>query len=262
MNVGEGVKKAVVDISTPLAYQLGKQVFMGLEFLVDQRVLIPRESSVALVDAVVALAEAATASPPTGVVACTSVLDLGTGSGCLVVAALKALADCSSGGGGGGGGGALRGVGVDLDQDALDLAAQNVQRLGLGGQVKLGKGSFSDLPHDPVLSSAPFSFVLCNPPYRERKSAARDMFRSVRSCEPENAMYVPDGEDRLVFYREVCKSCRRHGLVRAGGGALIFEAPPDLADRVASLLVREGYRDVRVTLDVHRMRRCVFGVRE
>ena len=241
-----------VDTSTPLAYQLGKQVFMGLEFLVDPRVLIPRQSSSTLVHVVASRAASGCAAQDP------SVLDMGTGSGCLVVAALKALAKAQR----------MpttappRGVAIDLDTDALAIAAQNVERLGCGGMIKLVKGSFSDPPR-PVLDGAPYAFVLCNPPYRERRSAHQDMDQNVRACEPAAAMYVPDGEDRLVHYREVCASCTRHDLVRAGGGVLVFEAPPDLAERVAVLLsTTEGFRDVQVSLDSRGMKRCVVGVRE
>lgn len=121
-----------------------------------------------------------------------NILDLGTGSGCLLLALITGLKRHTS----------VQqhhtqivGVGVDISDAALDIARVNATLLGLEGVTSFVKGTFAE--HNLGLATtAPFDVVLCNPPYRKRKTARKDLSILVRERDPDEAIYVP-GDDEL-----------------------------------------------------------------
>ena len=171
----------------PVAYITGVRAFWTIELAVDPRVLIPRADSETLIEAAVAHF-AGTAGP-------TSVLDLGTGSGALLLAALDQWP-------------AATGVGVDASAGAVAVASGNAQALGLAARARIELGDWS------AGAGRRFDLVLCNPPYIARGEA---LPREVAGFEPASALYGgPAGHDDLLQVATVLP-----GLIAPGGVACV-----------------------------------------
>ena len=191
----------------PVAYILGRQEFRGLEFLVNSAVLIPRGDSEAVVDAALAACPDAR-----------RVLDCGTGSGALLLAALAELPEA-------------HGVGIDRSIGALALAAANAARLGLADRARLLRADWDqpgwadDLGH--------FDLILANPPYVEETA---DLAASVRMHEPAGALFA--GAEGLDAYRVLLPQLA--GLLAANGVALV-EIGASQAKAVAAIARAQGF---------------------
>jgi release factor glutamine methyltransferase len=143
----------------PVAYILGRKEFWSLEFEVTPAVLIPRPDSETIVET--ALKELKQTPPR-------RILDLGTGSGCLLISLLMEFPDAA-------------GVGLDISPDALAVAERNAARLGVAGRAAFVRGDFGELPDDR------FDLVVANPPYiADAAMATLDL--DVRGHEPHLAL--------------------------------------------------------------------------
>lgn len=154
----------------PVAYVTGSRDFWTISLSVCPGVLIPRPDSETLIEA--AIEYFASASPK----GCgpSSILDLGTGSGALLLAALTEWPNA-------------QGLGIDASQAALDVAMANAQRLGLGARARFARGDWGGG------LSGHFDLILCNPPYIEADAC---LPLDVHIYEPESALYAgPDGLD-------------------------------------------------------------------
>ena len=172
----------------PVAYIRGYQEFFGLGFRVTPDVMIPRGDSEVLV-------EAALAARPDA----RRVLDLGTGSGALLLALLHELPGA-------------RGLGMDRSVAALSVATGNARALGLAERAELQLGNWTRAGWDADLGT--FDLILANPPYVEE---AADLAPSVRSFEPAQALFA--GADGLDDYRILIPRLPR--LLAPAGVALI-----------------------------------------
>ena len=164
----------------PLAYVVGSREFWSIEFAVGHGVLIPRPESEILVE------EALRRFPVGDRVL--RVLDLGTGSGCLVLSFLSERPNAN-------------GVGVDISQDALFFAARNAKTLALDNRVEFTQGDWVD-----GISGA-FEVIFINPPYIRRSD--------LQTLEPEIKRYEPimaldGGNDGLDAYRRIAEGLSRH----------------------------------------------------
>ena len=214
------IEKRAVHI--PLQHLTGEQNFMGLDFLVNEHVLIPRQDTEILVEEIMR-------DLHDGI----RILDMCTGSGCILLSLLHYSNDCS-------------GVGVDVSEDALAVARQNADRLA----EKQAGFIQSDL-FEKVEGS--FDLVVSNPPYIRSQEIA-GLMPEVREHEPHLAL---DGkDDGLHFYREIIKGAMPH-LKR--GGQLFFEIGYDQGEAVQALLAANGYTEIAVVKDYAGLDRVVYG---
>lgn len=246
----------------PLQHITGEQNFMGLTFAVNEKVLIPRQDTEVLVEEVMRYLHDGM-----------RLLDLCTGSGCILLSLLHYSNDCT-------------GVGADLSEEALQVARENERRI-LGtracGLQSAGDGAAmeqwrcqspgaeektadevghiarqsvtwiqSDL-FERLDSCEKFDIIVSNPPYI-RTDVINTLMPEVKEHEPYLAL---DGrEDGLYFYREI--------IVQAGAylkreGMLFFEIGYDQGEEVRRLMEEAGYRDVKVVKDYAGLDRVVSG---
>lgn len=208
-------------VHVPLQHLLGYQDFMGLRFQVNEYVLIPRQDTEILV-------EEAMRYLHDGM----RILDLCTGSGCILLSLLHYSNDCE-------------GVGVDISQETLQVAAQNAELLGI-------KADFlkSDL-YEKVTGK--FDLLVSNPPYIERK-VIPTLMEEVREYDPYIAL--DGGEDGLDFYRRIIGGAQDY-LKR--GGQILMEIGSGQAKAVSELLREAGFKEIDVCRDFAGLDRVVSG---
>lgn len=202
----------------PLQQILGSQEFMGLEFYVNEHVLIPRQDTETLVELV--LEEQKDTKK--------KVLDLCTGSGCIAVSlAVK--------------GGFLDVTATDLSGEALAVARKNVEAHGCADRICLCQGDLFGALKAP---GQVFDVITSNPPYIPT-AVIRTLEPEVREHEPLLAL---DGtEDGLIYYRRIASEAKAH---LAEGGFLYLEIGHDQGEAVRDIFCAEGYRGVRVCKDL------------
>lgn len=204
----------------PVAYITGHRAFWTIEVEVGPGVLIPRADSETLIEAAVDHF-AGTPGPR-------SVLDLGTGSGALLLAVLDQWPDA-------------RGIGVDNSQDALDIARANVRRLGFDDRAALVRGGWID-------GGGPHDLILCNPPYVADGDA---LPREVAGWEPAGALF--SGVDGLDDYRRIAPALR--GRLEPGGVACI-EIGSEQARAAGAMFAAAGF-DPSIRRDLAGRDRCL-----
>ena len=210
----------------PLQQLTGEQGFMGLTFSVNEHVLIPRQDTDILVEEV--LKELHDGM---------RVLDMCTGSGCILLSLLHYSNDCE-------------GLGVDLSAEALEVAGRNVLKVLTPEKAEHAHFLQSDL-FEKV--EGKFEIIVSNPPYIASAEVEK-LMPEVRDHEPRMAL---DGtEDGLYFYRRIIEEAGKH-LVSSG--MLFFEIGYDQGQAVSELMRTEGYCEVQVVQDYAGLDRVVFG---
>jgi release factor glutamine methyltransferase len=209
----------------PLAYLVGEKEFWSLALRVTPAVLIPRPDSETVV-------EAALAALPSGPAA--RILDLGTGSGCLLLAILSERPR-------------VFGIGVDLSPAALDVARANAGQLGLASRT-----GFLASNWDAALAGS-FDLIVSNPPYIRTDDLAA-LPRGIREYEPRRAL--AGGSDGLDAFRAIVGGASR--LLRRGGW-LGLEVGAGQADAVVAMLRAAGFVDLDKRRDLAGIDRCVSG---
>lgn len=210
----------------PLQQLTGEQDFMGLTFNVNEHVLIPRQDTEILVEEV--LKELHDGM---------RVLDMCTGSGCILLSLLHYSNDCE-------------GLGVDLSAEALKVAGRNVSKVLTPEKAEHAHFLQSDL-FEKV--EGKFEIIVSNPPYIASAEVEK-LMPEVRDHEPRMAL---DGtEDGLFFYRRIIEEAGKH-LVSSG--MLFFEIGYDQGQAVSELMRTEGYCDVQVVQDYAGLDRVVLG---
>ena len=188
----------------PIAYITGRRGFWTIELEVGPGALIPRPDSETLIEA--AIDHFGGKGPST-------ILDLGTGPGTLLLAALDQWQEA-------------RGVGVDASEAALVYARRNADRLGLSERAELRLGDWSDG------IDARFDLILCNPPYVE---LGGELGPGVREWEPHAALFA--GADGLDDYRRLAPVIAR---LATPGGVACIEIGAGQADAVTAIFEAEG----------------------
>ena len=191
----------------PVAHLLGVQEFFGLEFAVTPDTLIPRGDSETIVQA------ALDCAPHDA-----RVLDMGTGSGALLLAFLYERPDA-------------KGLGIDASAAALAVASANGQRLGLAERAQFVQANWleSGWAHD----LGRFDLVLCNPPYVESDAI---LDPDVREFEPATALFA--GPEGLDDYRAIVPQL---GKLLVPGGVAIFEIGAGQAEAVGAIASESGF---------------------
>ena len=210
----------------PLQQITGQQEFMGLPFRVNSNVLIPRQDTEVLVEEVLKHTHDGM-----------QILDMCTGSGCILISILHYSNDCE-------------GLGVDISSPALEVAEENAERLLSGRTGVSARFLQSDL-FEAV--DGKYDILVSNPPYI-RSTVVDTLMPEVRDYEPRIAL---DGEeDGLVFYRRILSDCKKN---LKKGGMLFFEIGYDQAEDVKGMMEQSGFLEVTVKKDFGGLDRVVFG---
>lgn len=206
----------------PLQHITGEQEFMGLTFRVNEKVLIPRQDTEILVEEALRFLKDGD-----------RILDVCTGSGCILLSLLHYSNECY-------------GVGVDLSEDALAIAKENGERL-----EEEAEWVCSDMLK--ALPKQTFELIVSNPPYIPTQ-VIPTLMEEVKSHEPYMAL---DGkEDGLYFYRKLVEQCPDY---LAKEGMLLVEIGYDQAEAVSKLFSEAGFTDVTVMKDLAGLDRVVAG---
>jgi len=178
----------------PMAYILGEREFWGLPFKVTPAVLVPRPDSETVIEAVLALMPDRDRA--------WRILDLGLGSGCLLLTLLREYPRA-------------RGIGLETSPEALTVAQENAQRLGVADRARLVAGDWREPGWERSLAG-PFDLIVANPPYVE--SAAIDrLMPEVSAFEPRLAL--DGGVDGLDAYRSIAAA--GPNLITRGGHLVV-----------------------------------------
>lgn len=211
----------------PLQHITGSREFMGLEFFVNEHVLIPRQDTETLVELI--LKDYKGRKPV--------ILDMCTGSGCIAISLSNI-------------GGFEDVTAVDLSKEALKVAKRNAD-------VLLGPGRITLIESDLFQAIEPesrFDIIVSNPPYIPTE-IIKELQPEVRNFEP---MLALDGrEDGLFFYRQLVSEGRRF---LNPGGSIYFEIGYDQAESVSALLEDAGFAEIRVVKDAAGLDRVVSAV--
>ncbi len=215
----------------PMAYILGEREFWGFTFKVTPDVLVPRPDSETVIEAALALlSDHARAW---------RILDLGVGSGCLLLTLLKELPNA-------------RGVGIELSPGALAVAQANAEALGLADRVRLDLGDWRKPGWEDRLDG-PFDLVVSNPPYIET-SAIEGLMPEVARFEPKQAL--DGGPDGLAAYRLIAGAGRK--LITKGGWILV-EAGEGQATEISRIFAAAGLVPLAPWKDLAGIDRVVPG---
>lgn len=212
----------------PLQHITGEQEFMGLVFRVNEHTLIPRQDTEILV-------EEAMRYLGDGM----RILDLCTGSGCILLSLLKYSNECE-------------GIGIDISKDALLVAEENAKRLGLDATFLEGD-LFAPLAQlvSQKGQDGLFDIIISNPPYIA-SSVIETLMPEVKDHEPRLAL---DGkEDGLYFYRQIMEKAPSY---LRKGAMLFLEIGYDQAIAVCSLLQEKGFEKIEVIKDYAGLDRVV-----
>jgi release factor glutamine methyltransferase len=208
----------------PVSHLTGSRLFYGRDFIVTSDVLDPRPETETLIEAAL--------SEPFG-----SVLDLGTGSGCILLTLLCERPTAV-------------GIGADLSTAALGVAARNRLALDCEGRAVLEQGSWYSALNG---HSEEFDLIVSNPPYIALDEMP-GLSPEVRNHEPR--MALTDEADGLNCYRQIIAG---HGPYLARGGRLRVEIGPTQGQAVAQLMAQAGLHDIRVIADLDGRDRVVTG---
>jgi len=221
----------------PIQYIIKHKEFMGLDFYVDERVLIPRADTECLVEYVIEYANNLRNSV-------VEIIDMGTGSGAIAISLAHYLSESPK----------AFITAIDIDLGALEVAQKNAVYHGLESRIRLMEGDlFSPLKEDE--DSRRFDIMVSNPPYISTGDI-QGLERQVRDFEPRCAL--DGGEDGLYFYRRLAVEA----LPFLKDGALwIVEVGYDQADEVAEILKKVGcYRNIHFIKDLQGYNRGVAAI--
>lgn len=221
----------------PLQHLTGVQEFMGYEFKVNENVLVPRMETEFLVEDAIDILRRIYAVPYRAENKTIRVLDLCTGSGCIVISILKWMQKNNVN---------IEGIAVDISEKALEVARENAEKLEVSPVFLQG-----DL-FEPV--EGKFEVIVSNPPYIPTQD--------IETLDPEVKDHDPylalnGEEDGLHFYRRIIKESTEYMMP---GGWMLFEVGHDQGKAVHRLMREHGYSNVEVQKDLSGLDRIVVGM--
>ncbi|MCR5455278.1 MAG: peptide chain release factor N(5)-glutamine methyltransferase [Bacteroidales bacterium] len=218
----------------PLEYVFNSAQFLDIELYTNSNVLIPRPETEELVLRILSDLRARSNDGRVGDQTL-SLLDIGTGSGCIPVYLATKFHDCNY-------------KAIDISDDALSTARSNAERHGCN--INFVKADILD-----YYTAESFDIIVSNPPY-VLESEKTLMQPNVLDYEPATALFVPD-DDPLKFYRAICNFASQHLRL---GGALYFEINEKFGKETAELMKNNGFGAVEVIQDLFGKDRFVVGV--
>lgn len=243
----------------PVSRILGAREFWSLPFGLNEATLDPRPDSETLVEMALGMAgsissgrseglrQAPLPDPPHGGEGTAAglpmrILDLGTGSGCLLLSLLHELPDAC-------------GIGIDIAPRAVEQAQVNAERLGLAERASFSVANWNHASLAELLHDAEFDLIVSNPPYIPRSDLA-GLMPDVRDYDPRAAL--DGGEDGLDPYRLLIPQLP---ALLAPNGCAVFEVGTGQAQTVADIFRQAGFRDVSIRRDFGGIDRCVGGLK-
>ncbi len=208
----------------PIAYIIKEKEFWSKKFLVTNDTLIPRPETELLVEKLLKLYNGKKIT----------ILDIGTGSGCIIIALLNSLKKSS-------------GIGVDISKDAITIAKKNAQKFNLYNRVK-----FLNKSVDNVFVKK-FDLIVSNPPYIKRKDL-KNLSDDIKKYEPR--MALDGGKDGLDLIKKVIYKSKNILKVK---GILALEIGNGQIKKVSKILIDNNYRIIGLTKDYKNNVRCVFA---
>lgn len=222
------IKTKEIVAGKPIQYVTGSAWFMGREFVVNEHVLIPRPETEELIEWIVEDNNSRKKSVETPGEK-RSILDIGTGSGCIPISLKLALPEFEV-------------TSCDISADALTIAKTNA--IKLQAAVCFIQTDFLDVAGHNKLGM--YDVIVSNPPYIPAAEKDR-LDKNVRDYEPGIALFVPDN-DALVFYRAIAIFGKEH-LSR--NGYIYCEMDAAHVEECKTLFEQLGYNDVRIKKDIH-----------
>jgi len=225
----------------PIQYIVGETEFYSLPFQVNASVLIPRPETEELVDWIlesqkdVSLNIQSSSKTHTSNQQQISILDIGTGSGCIAIALAKNLPNAMV-------------SAFDVSKEALVTARKNAQN----NDVKITFLEMDILKSTDLGSK--WDIIVSNPPYIKEEEKSK-MHNNIIENEPHLALFVPD-VDALLFYKKIATVAKNHLKV---GGSLYFEINETQGTNVVSLLEKEGFKNLELRKDFYGKDRMVSG---
>ena len=214
----------------PIQYILGETEFYGLPFLVNENVLIPRPETEELVELI--LVESRKSK-----VESLSILDIGTGSGCIPVSLKKNLPSTEV-------------FTIDVSTNALEVAQKNAEINGVEVNfIQTDILKVNDLKNLPTSNSklpASFDIIVSNPPYVRNLEKA-EINPNVLEFEPHLALFVEDN-DALLFYGKITELAKNH---LSENGKLYFEINQYLGKETVALVESYGFKNVQLIKDIY-----------
>lgn len=208
----------------PMAYIFNEKDFWTTKFNVDKNTLIPRPETELLVEKIVKVYKGKKIS----------ILDIGTGSGCIILSILLEMKDC-------------RGIGIDISKKAIGIANKNAKRLGLSERVK-----FYNRPLDLYFGSK-FDLVVSNPPYI-CSHQIKNLQEDVRKYEPRIALN--GGNDGLDVIKKVIY---KSSTILKRKGILALEIGQGQYKKVSQILKLQGFKDRFLISDYQNNIRCILA---
>ena len=208
----------------PIAYILGEKEFWSKKFYLNRNTLIPRPETELLVDKILKIYKEKKIS----------ILDIGTGSGCIIISLLSSLKNSN-------------GIGVDISKNAILIAKKNALKYKLTNRVKFFNNSFNNL------FSKKFDLIVSNPPYIDSKDI-KNLSDDIKRYEPRIAL--DGGNDGLDLIKKVIYKSKN---ILKINGMLALEIGNEQIKKVSKILIDNNFRIKHVIKDYKTNVRCVFA---